>query len=55
MLSDLQQAQLAILQQALGNYDNFRYVNFNNFIDPDNSDWYSYSYQPRGEYFKKDV
>ena len=52
-LEALRKAQLAVLQQALGNYDNFRYVNFNNFIDPDNSDWYSYAYQPPGMYFEK--
>lgn len=45
-LDALQKARLAILQQALGNYDRFKYVDLNQFLDPDNPYWYNYTRRP---------
>lgn len=42
---DLQQAQLEALKQAFGNYGNFRYVNLENFLNPDNPNWNDYTYK----------
>lgn len=49
---DLQQAQLEALKQAFGNYHNFRYVDLEDFIDPDNQNWRDYTYKVPGYPFK---
>lgn len=41
---ELQQAKLRALQDALGNYGNFRYIDLEDFIDPDNQNWNEYKY-----------
>ena len=44
-LQQLQQAKLEALQQVLGNYGDFRYVDLDDFLDPDNQNWNDYSYK----------
>ena len=41
---DLQEAKLKALQDTIGNYGNFRYVDLKDFIDPDNQNWYDYKW-----------
>lgn len=41
---ELQRAKFEALRDALGNYGNFRYVNFYDFLDPDNQNWQDYTY-----------
>lgn len=41
----LQQAKLKALQDALGNYGDLSYVDFDDFIDPDNQNWADYTYR----------
>ena len=41
----LQEAKLKALQDTLGNYGNFKYVDLEDFIDPDNQNWNDYSYR----------
>lgn len=48
----LQQAKIKALQDTLGNYGDFRYVDFDDFIDPDNQNWQDYTYRLRGDLFK---
>lgn len=40
----LQEAKLKALQDAIGNYGNFRYVDLEDFIDPDNQNWQDYKW-----------
>lgn len=49
----LQQAKLKVLQDTLGNYGNFKYVDFNDFIDPDNQNWSDYTYKIPGDLIEK--
>lgn len=49
---DLQQAQLEALKQAFGNYKNFRYVDLEDFLDPDNQNWRDYTYKVPGYVWK---
>ena len=49
----LQQAKIKALQDTLGNYGDFRYVNFDDFIDPDNQNWQDYTYRLPGDLFEK--
>lgn len=41
----LQEAKLKALQDALGNYGDLSYVDFDDFIDPDNQNWADYTYR----------
>ena len=50
---ELQQAKIKALQDTLGNYGDFRYVDFNDFIDPDNQNWQDYTYRLPGDLFEK--
>ena len=49
----LQQAKAEALQNALGNYGNFKYVDFYDFIDPDNQNWNDYEYKTPGGLFSR--
>ena len=49
----LQQAKIKALQDTLGNYGDFRYVDFDDFIDPDNQNWQDYTYRLPGDLFEK--
>lgn len=53
-LQQLQQAKLKALQDTIGNYGNFRYVDFGGFIDPDNQNWNDYKYKIPGDLVEKD-
>ena len=41
----LQQAKLKILQDTLGSYGDLSYVDWDDFIDPDNQNWADYTYR----------
>ena len=41
---ELQRAKFEALRNTLGNYGNFRYVNFYDFLDPNNQNWNDYTY-----------
>ena len=41
----LQEAKLKALQDTFGSYGNFKYVDLEDFIDPDNQNWQDYSYK----------
>ena len=41
----LQQAKLKALQDTLGSYGDLSYVDFDDFIDPDNQNWADYTYR----------
>ena len=41
----LQQAKLKALQDTLGSYGNLSYVDWDDFIDPDNQNWADYTYR----------
>ena len=41
----LQQAKLKALQDTLGNYGDLSYVDWDDFIDPDNQNWADYTYR----------
>ena len=41
----LQEAKLKALQDTIGNYGNFKYVDLEDFIDPDNQNWHDYAYR----------
>ena len=41
----LQEAKLKALQDTFGNYGDFRYVDLDDFLDPDNQNWNDYSYK----------
>lgn len=41
----LQEAKLKALQDTFGNYGNFKYVDLEDFIDPDNQNWNDYEYR----------
>ena len=41
----LQEAKLKALQDTIGNYGNFSYADLEDFIDPDNQNWYDYTYR----------
>ena len=41
----LQEAKLKALQDTIGNYGNFKYVDLEDFIDPDNQNWQDYAYR----------
>ena len=43
-LQQLQQAKLEALQQVLGNRGDYRYLDLNKLIDPDNKNWADYTY-----------
>ena len=49
----LQKIKLQALQDTLGNYGNFRYVDFNDFLDPDNKNWADYTYKTPGGLFSR--
>ena len=49
----LQQAKLKTLQDAIGNYGNFRYVDLEDFLDPDNQNWNDYTYPTPGGLFSR--
>ena len=51
--AELQQAKIKALQDTLGNYGDFRYVDFDDFIDPDNQNWQDYTYRLPGDLFEK--
>lgn len=40
----LQEAKLKALQDTIGNYGNFKYVDLEDFIDPDNQNWNDYKW-----------
>ena len=44
--ADLLQAKLKALQDVLGNYGHFKYVDLEDFLDPDNPNWANYKYRP---------
>jgi len=44
-LQRLQQAKLEALQQALGNYGVYTYLDLNDLIDPDNKNWTDFTYR----------
>ena len=50
---ELQQAKLRALQDALSNYGNFRYVDLEDFIDPNNQNWADYTYKTPGGLFSR--
>lgn len=50
---ELQQAKFKALRDALGNYDNYKYVNFYDFLDPNNQYWNDYEYKLPGDWFEK--
>ena len=52
-LQQLQQAKLKALQDTIGNYGNFRYIDFGDFIDPDNQNWNDYKYKIPGDLVEK--
>ena len=41
----LRQHRLKVLQDALGSYGDLSYVDFDDFIDPDNQNWQDYTYR----------
>lgn len=41
----LQEAKLKALQDTIGNYGNYKYVDLEDFIDPDNQNWRDYAYR----------
>ena len=41
----LQEAKLKALQDTLGNYGDYKYVDLEDFIDPDNQNWQDYTYR----------
>ena len=41
----LQEAKLKALQDTLGSYGDFSYVDWDDFIDPDNQNWADYTYR----------
>ena len=41
----LQEAKLKALQDTIGNYGNYKYVDLEDFIDPDNQNWREYAYR----------
>lgn len=41
----LQEAKLKALQDTLGNYGNLSFVDWDDFIDPDNQNWADYTYR----------
>lgn len=41
---DLQQAKLKALQDAIGNYGDLKYIDLEDFIDPNNQNWADYKY-----------
>ena len=41
----LQQAKLKVLQDTLGSYGDLSYVDWDDFIDPDNQNWADYTYR----------
>lgn len=45
---ELQRAKFEALRNALGNYGNFKYVNFYDFLDPNNQNWQDYTYKTPG-------
>ena len=47
----LQRAKFEALRDALGNYGNYRYVNFYDFLDPNNQNWADYTYKTPGGLF----
>lgn len=49
----LQRAKFEALRDALGNYDNYKYVNFYDFLDPNNQYWNDYEYKLPGDWFEK--
>ena len=51
----LQQAKLKALQDTIGNYGNFKYVDLEDFIDPYNQNWqdYKWSREPAFEFAKR--
>lgn len=42
---ELQQAKLKVLQDTLGSYGDLSYVDWDDFIDPDNQNWADYTYR----------
>ena len=50
---ELQRAKFEALRDALGNYGNYRYVNFYDFLDPNNQNWNDYEYKLPGDLFEK--
>jgi len=50
---ELQRAKFEALRDTLGNYDNYRYVNFYDFLDPNNQYWNDYEYKMPGDWFEK--
>lgn len=50
---ELQRAKFEALRDILGNYDNYRYVNFYDFLDPNNQNWNDYEYKMPGDWFEK--
>lgn len=47
----LQRAKFEALRDALGKYGNFQYVNFYDFLDPNNQNWADYTYKTPGGLF----
>ena len=41
----LQEAKLKALQDTIGNYGNYKYVDLEDFIDPNNQNWRDYAYR----------
>lgn len=53
-LQQLQQAKYKALQQVLGDYGNYRYLDLNELIDPNNKNWTDYTYKIPGDLIEKD-
>lgn len=49
----LQQAKLKALQDAIGNYGNFKYVDLEDLLDPNNQNWADYTYPTPGGLFSR--
>ena len=46
--AELQEAKLRALQYTIGNYGDFRYIDLEDFIDPNNQNWTDYAfYEPK--------
>ena len=47
----LQRIKFETLRDTLGNYGNFKYVNWYDFLDPNNQNWNDYTYKTPGGLF----
>lgn len=49
----LQRAKFEALRDTLGSYGDLRYVDWGDFIDPNNQNWNDYEYKMPGDWFEK--